>query len=173
MYLCAVDGDRMAVSFIQSLFGRFGSGIVAPGTGIVLQNRGACFGLQGEVVPGQRPYHTIIPGMLLRGDELVGPFGVMGGMIQAQAHLQLVSAIVDDGLDPQAALDRPRFRVEDATVHLEEGLWERADELERLGEECICDDDVSGFGGGQAILVDGDALVGGSDPRKDGYAAGF
>ncbi len=173
VYLCAVDSDRMAVSFIQSLFARFGSGIVAPGTGIVLQNRGACFAIQGEVVPGQRPYHTIIPGMLLSEDRLVGPFGVMGGMIQAQAHLQLVSALVDDGLDPQAGLDRPRFRVEGAKVNLEEGLWDRAEELERLGHETIRDNDVHGFGGGQAILVDGETLVGGSDPRKDGYAAGF
>src|SRR5205823_3105701 len=106
VYLCAVDGDRMAVSFIQSLYDSFGSGLVAPGTGVVLQNRGACFSVGGAVEPGRRPYHTIIPGMLLRDGELLGPFGVMGGFIQAQAHLQLVSAIVDDGLDPQAALDR-------------------------------------------------------------------
>jgi gamma-glutamyltranspeptidase/glutathione hydrolase len=173
VYLCAVDGDRMAVSFIQSLFGRFGAGIVAPGTGVVLQNRGACFAIQGGVVPGARPYHTIIPGMLLRDGGLVGPFGVMGGLIQAQAHLQLVSALVDDGLDPQAALDRPRFRVEDGAVRLEEGLWERAVELERRGYRVVLDPNPGGFGGGQAIVVAGDALVGGSDPRKDGHAAGF
>jgi gamma-glutamyltranspeptidase/glutathione hydrolase len=139
----------------------------------VLQNRGACFALQGEVVPGTRPYHTIIPGMLLRDGELAGPFGVMGGLIQAQAHMQLVSALVDDGLDPQAALDRSRFRVENDCVRLEQGLWERAAELERLGHEVVCDQDPFGFGGGQAILVDGDSLVGGSDARKDGFAAGF
>jgi gamma-glutamyltranspeptidase/glutathione hydrolase len=173
VYLCVVDGDRRAVSFIQSLFGRFGSGVVAPGTGVVLQNRGACFSLQGEVVPGRRPYHTIIPGMLLRDGLLAGPFGVMGGLIQAQAHMQLVSALVDDGLDPQAALDRPRFRVDGERVRLELGLWERAGELELLGHEVVCDDDPFAFGGGQAILVEGDALVGGSDARKDGYAAGF
>jgi gamma-glutamyltranspeptidase/glutathione hydrolase len=174
VYLCAVDGERMAVSFIQSLFNRFGSGIVAPGTGIVLQNRGACFGLHGgEVEPGRRPYHTIIPGMLLRDGALAGPFGVMGGLIQAQAHVQLVSALVDDGLDPQAALDRPRFRVEGDSVRLERGLWERAEELERLGHRVVRDEDRFAFGGGQAILVDGDTLVGGSDARKDGYAAGF
>lgn len=173
VYLCAVDGDRMAVSFIQSLFGRFGSGLVAPGTGVVLQNRGACFAIQGAVVPGRRPYHTIIPGLLLRDGELVGPFGVMGGLIQAQAHTQLVSALVDDGLDPQAALDRPRFRVEAGEVRLEEGLWERARELSERGYRVLRDADTGGFGGGQAILVDGDALLGGSDPRKDGYAAGL
>ncbi len=173
VYLCAVDSDRMAVSFIQSLFGRFGSGLVAPGTGVVLQNRGACFALQGEVVPGQRPYHTIIPGMLLRAGRLVGPFGVMGGLIQAQAHMQLVSALVDDGLDPQAALDRPRFRVEGDRVRLERGLWEHAGELERHGHEVLRDEDPFAFGGGQAIFLEGDSLVGGSDARKDGYAAGF
>jgi len=173
VYLCAVDRDRMAVSFIQSLFGSFGSGLVAPGTGVVLQNRGGCFAVQGGVVPGKRPYHTIIPGMLLRNGDLVGPFGVMGGFIQAQAHVQLVSALVDDGLDPQAALERPRFWVDGELVRLEEGLWERAAELERLGYQVTRDDDTFGFGGGQAIVVDGDALLGGSDPRKDGYAAGL
>jgi gamma-glutamyltranspeptidase / glutathione hydrolase len=173
VYLCAVDRDRMAVSFIQSLFGSFGSGLVAPGTGVVLQNRGGCFAVQGEVWPGKRPYHTIIPGMLSRGGELVGPFGVMGGFIQAQAHMQLVSALVDDGLDPQAALDRPRFWVDGDLVRLEEGLWEQAAELDQLGYRATRDDDTFGFGGGQAIVVDGEALLGGSDPRKDGYAAGL
>lgn len=173
VYLCAVDGERMAVSFIQSLFEGFGSGVLAPGTGVILQNRGACFAVSGAVEPGRRPYHTIIPGMLLRDGALEGPFGVMGGFIQAQAHMQLVSALVDDGLDPQAALDRPRFRVDGDIVRLEEGLWERASELGRLGYRVLCDPETFGFGGGQAILVRGEALVGGSDPRKDGYAAGF
>jgi gamma-glutamyltranspeptidase/glutathione hydrolase len=173
VYLCAVDGDRMAVSFIQSLFDGFGSGLVAPGTGVVLQNRGACFAVGGEVEPGRRPYHTIIPGMLLRDGALLGPFGVMGGFIQAQAHMQLVSAMVDDGLDPQAALDRPRFRVDGERVRLEEGLWEREPDLQRLGYHTVRETDTYAFGGGQAIVVSGEALVGGSDPRKDGYAAGF
>jgi gamma-glutamyltranspeptidase / glutathione hydrolase len=173
VYLCAVDEDRMAVSFIQSLFEAFGSGVVAPGTGVALQNRGACFAVSGAVEPGRRPYHTIIPGMLLRGGELLGPFGVMGGFIQAQAHTQFVSSVVDDGLDPQAALDRPRFRVDGDVVRLEEGLWERDADLEPLGYRTVRETDSYGFGGGQAILVQGDALVGGSDPRKDGYAAGL
>jgi gamma-glutamyltranspeptidase/glutathione hydrolase len=173
VYLCAVDGDRMAVSFIQSLFWSFGSGVVAPGTGVVLQNRGACFAVNGQVEPGRRPYHTIIPGMLLRDGALHGPFGVMGGFIQAQAHVQLVSALVDDGLDPQAALDRPRFRVDGEVVQLEEGLWDEADTLERAGFRTALDADLASFGGGQAILVNGESLLGGTDPRKDGYAAGF
>jgi gamma-glutamyltranspeptidase/glutathione hydrolase len=173
VYLCAVDADRMAVSFIQSLYYSFGSGVVAPGTGVVLQNRGACFAVQGRVEPGKRPYHTIIPGMLLRGGKLLGPFGNMGGFIQAQAHMQLVSALVDDGLDPQAAADRPRFRVEGDQVLLEEGLWDQAEEIERLGLEPVRETDASPFGGAQIILLEGEALIGGSDPRKDGYAAGF
>jgi gamma-glutamyltranspeptidase/glutathione hydrolase len=173
VYLCAVDGEGMAVSFIQSLYGNFGSGLVAPGTGVVLQNRGACFAISGRVEPGRRPYHTIIPGMVLRGGDLLGPFGVMGGFIQAQAHMQLVSGLVDLGLDPQAALDRPRFRLEADTVYLEEGLWDRADDVERAGYRAVRDDDTIGFGGGQVILRSDDGLVGGSDPRKDGLAAGF
>jgi gamma-glutamyltranspeptidase / glutathione hydrolase len=173
VYLCAVDRDRMAVSFIQSLHDPFGSGVVAPGTGVVLQNRGACFSVSGAVEPGRRPYHTIIPGMLLRDGELLGPFGVMGGFIQAQAHVQVVSSIVDDGLDPQAALDRPRFRVERDGVRLEEGLWEHEADLQRLGYATVRETDASAFGGGQAVLVVGEALVGGSDPRKDGYAGGI
>jgi gamma-glutamyltranspeptidase / glutathione hydrolase len=172
VYLCAVDADRMAVSFIQSNYMGFGSGIVAPGTGVALQNRGACFAVSGEVEPGRRPYHTIIPGLLLRGADLAGPFGVMGGFLQAQAHLQLVSAIVDDGLDPQAALERPRFMVDGDVVRLEEGLWGRDADLASLGIEAVRETNTGYFGGGQAILVSGDALVGGSDPRKDGYAGG-
>ena len=173
VYLCAVDEDRMAVSFIQSLYEGFGSGVVAPGTGVALQNRGACFTVSGAVEPGRRPYHTIIPGMLFRDGALLGPFGVMGGFIQAQAHTQFVSAVVDDGLDPQAALDRPRFRVDGEIVRLEQGLWERDADLERLGYRTVRETNPYDFGGGQAILVQGDALVGGSDPRKDGYAAGL
>jgi gamma-glutamyltranspeptidase/glutathione hydrolase len=173
VYLCAVDGSGMAVSLIQSLFAGFGAGIVAPGTGVVLQNRGSCFSIGGRVEPGRRPYHTIIPGMLLRDGAVRGPFGVMGGHIQAQAHMQLVSALVDDELDPQAALDRSRFLVDGDVVRLEEGLWSRAGELEQLGIATVLERDAFSFGGGQCILVEGDALLGGSDPRKDGYAAGF
>jgi gamma-glutamyltranspeptidase/glutathione hydrolase len=175
VYLCAVDGDRMAVSFIQSLYDGFGSGVHAPGTGVILQNRGAGFSLQGAVAPGKRPYHTIMPALLLRDGDLLGALGVVGGFIQAQAHMQLVSAMVDDGLDPQAALDRPRFRVDGKLVRLEEGLWGELDTLRDLDLdlEPVRDEDTFGFGSGQIILADGDALVGGSDQRKDGYAAGF
>ena len=181
VYLCAVDESGLAVSFIQSIYYGWGSGIVAPGTGICLQNRGHCFTVNGAIEPGRRSYHTIIPGMLVKpgagaagGDDLLGPFGVMGGFIQAQAHLQLVSGIVDRGLDPQAALDAPRFRLEGGKVNLEEGLWPRAAELEAAGHEVVLDEQIYPFGGGQCILRnDEGALIGGSDPRKDGYAAGF
>jgi gamma-glutamyltranspeptidase/glutathione hydrolase len=174
VYLCAVDEDGMAVSLVQSTFERFGSGVVAPGTGVVLNNR--CFGsaVSGEVVPGRRPYHTIIPGMLLRDGELAGPFGVMGGFIQAQAHLQLAHGLLHDGLDPQTALDRPRFRVGGERVKLEYGLWDRAEEVSRIGLEPVLEPDLYLFGGGQAILRTADGtLIGGSDSRKDGYAGGW
>jgi gamma-glutamyltranspeptidase / glutathione hydrolase len=173
VYLCAVDGDRLAVSFIQSLYERFGSGVVAPGTGIVLQNRGACFAVSGRVEPGRRPYHTLIPGMLVRDGDLLGPFGVMGGFLQAQAHVQIVSALVDRGLDPQGALDRPRFRVAGDEVLLEDGLWQTAPDIEALGLRPVASREDAPLGGGQAILVEGDILLGGSDARKDGYAAGY
>jgi len=169
VYLCAVDSDGMAVSFIQSLYDPFGSGLVAEGTGVVLQNRGACFAVGGRVEPGRRPFHTIIPGLLLRDGGLWGPFGNMGGFVQAQAHVQLVSHLVDEGLDPQAALEAPRFRVEGETVELEEGLWERAGEIQGTVRET----NTARFGGGQIILVEGETLLGGSDPRKDGYAGGL
>jgi gamma-glutamyltranspeptidase / glutathione hydrolase len=173
VYLCAVDGDRMAVSLIQSLYDSFGSGIVAPGTGVALQNRGACFSLSGHVEPGRRPYHTIIPGMLLRDGQLVGPFGVMGGFIQAQAHVQLVHWLAQ-GLGPQAALDQPRFRIDGDTVLLEGGILELGtSQIEALGLRVAAESDSTVFGGGQAIVVKDDVLLGGSDSRKDGYAAGF
>ena len=171
VYLCVVDEDRMAVSFIQSLFGAFGSGVVAPGTGIVLHNRGACFAVGGAVEPGRRPYHTLMPGLLLRDGGLLGPFGVMGAFIQAQAQVQFVSAVVDEGLDPQAALDRPRFRVDRRLLRLEEGLDPGA--FAGLGLEVRREGDITEFGGGQAILAAAEGLVGGSDSRKDGIAAGF
>ena len=174
VYLCAVDSDRMSVSLIQSLYQHFGSGVLVPGTGIALNNRAACFKVHGRVEAGRRPYHTIIPGLLLEPDgSPIGPFGVMGGFIQAQAHQQFVTAALDEELDPQAALDRPRFRVQGGEVHLEPGLWDEAESLESLGLTPVRSTDTSAFGGGQAIFRRGDALVGGSDARKDGYAAGI
>jgi gamma-glutamyltranspeptidase/glutathione hydrolase len=181
VYLCVVDRDRMACSFIQSLYIRFGSRVVAPGTGVMLQNRGGCFTLEpghpNRLAPGRRPFHTIIPGMLLDERGLIGPFGLMGGHVQPQGHLQLVTNLLLRGLGPQAALDEPRWRLDqDAQgwrLCLEPGLWHVADELERRRHRVWRDPDPTSYGGGQAILVRGDGLVGGSEPRKDGVAAGY
>lgn len=173
VYLCALDADGMAVSFIQSLYESFGSGVVAPGTGVVLNNRAEGFGVSGSVEPGRRPYHTLMPGMLVEDGRLRGPFGVMGGFIQAQAHVQYLGSVLDDGLDPQAALDRARFRIDAGTVRLEEGLRDRAAALAAEGWPITVEPDRAMFGGGQAIEVREGRILGGSDPRKDGFAAGF
>ena len=110
VYLCCVDGERRACSLIQSLYYGFGSGVVAPGTGIMLQNRGACFTLEpghpNRIAPARRPFNTIIPGMLVRDGSLLGPFGVMGGHFQPQGHLQVVERLLVDGADPQACARR-------------------------------------------------------------------
>ena len=181
VYLSVVDRDRVACSFIQSLYIRFGSRVVAPGTGVMLQNRGGCFtlaaGHPNRLAPGRRPFHTIIPGMLLDAAGLVGPFGLMGGHVQPQGHLQLITNLRLRGLGPQAALDAPRWRLDqDADgwlLCLEPGLWGVADELERRGHRVWRDPDPVNYGGGQAIMLRGDELVGGSEPRKDGLAAGY
>ncbi len=170
--VCAVDRDRMAVSLLQSLYESFGSGVVAGSTGVVLNNRAAGFAVQGTVLGGTRPYHTLIPGMLTRGGELVGPFGLMGGFIQAQSHVQFLTALLPDG-DPQVAIDRGRFRIDGATLSLEQPLWDRADELAQLGLQVVRETERGAFGGGQAIIVRDGTLFGGSDARKDGCALGI
>jgi gamma-glutamyltranspeptidase / glutathione hydrolase len=175
-YLCAVDADGTAISLIQSIYGTFGSGVVAPGTGIVLQNRAAGFveepGHPNRLAAGRRPFHTIIPGMLLEGGRLLGPFGVMGGPMQPQGHMQVVVRLVDHGDDPQAALDAPRWRVDGGMdVQLEPGLWSAEEHLASLGHRVRRGTVVHDFGVGQVILRIGNALVGGSDGRGDGYAA--
>ncbi|HTP21269.1 MAG TPA: gamma-glutamyltransferase [Solirubrobacteraceae bacterium] len=170
--VCAVDGDGMAVSLLQSLYEAFGSGVVAGSTGIVLNNRAAGFAVQGTVLGGTRPYHTLIPGMLMRGSELIGPFGLMGGFIQAQSHVQFLTGLVPYG-DPQVAIDRGRFRIDGQAIRLEQPLWDRADELSRLGFRVIRETERSVFGGGQAIILRDGTLFGGSDSRKDGCALGI
>ncbi len=176
-YLCVVDGDGMAVSLIQSVYGSFGSGVVAPGTGIVLQNRAAGFSRAPDhpnaLAPAKRPFHTIIPGMLLEHGGLLGPFGVMGGPMQAQGHFQVVRRVVDDADDPQAALDAPRWRVEEnGVVELEPGLARLLPDLRARGHDVRVGAVQHPFGVGQMILRRGTALIGGSDGRGDGYAAG-
>ncbi|MHB8643350.1 MAG: gamma-glutamyltransferase family protein [Gaiellaceae bacterium] len=176
-YLCVVDGDRNAVSLIQSTYEHFGSGVVAGDTGIVLQNRGACFveteGHPNVLAPGKRPFHTIIPGMLLRDGKLLGPFGIMGGPMQAQAHVQFVIRVAN-GDDPQAALDSARFRVEAGRrVVVEPGLAHAVEALRERGDDAVVADAPHGFGVGQSICVLGESLIAGSDSRADGHAAGI
>ena len=177
-FLCAVDADGTAISLIQSIYETFGSGVVAPGTGVVLQNRAASFvedeGHPNRLAPGRRPFHTIIPGMLLEGGALLGPFGVMGGAMQPQGHVQMVVRLVDHGDDPQAALDAPRWRVGPGReVHLEPGLWQDEEHLIRLGHDVRRAQVQHPFGVGQAILRLRDGLIAGSDGRGDGVAVGL
>ncbi len=166
----------------------FGTGLAPEGWGFTLQNRGNNFSLDpthpNALAPLKRPYHTIIPGMLTREQDgsLYAPFGVMGGFMQPQGHVQVVVGLIDDGLDPQDALDRPRFCIEparaDGVVSLEAGISEQvAEALARQGH--ILRYPISGyaralFGRGQIIRRAPDGvLTGGSDPRADGCAIGF
>lgn len=186
IYLCVVDGDGNACSFIKSLYMGFGVGIVAKDTGVWLQNRGAGFVLEAghanSLEGGKRPYHTIIPGMALRDGEFWGCFGVMGGFMQPQGHFQVMSAMVDDDLNPQAALNRPRWYIEDGkpdgTVLLEEGIPVQT--MARLAEMGHQVRPMSGrgrkaFGRGQIIRRDPytGVLFGGTEPRADGVVAAF
>lgn len=181
VYLTAADKSGMMVSFIQSNFKGFGSGVVVPNTGIALQNRGFGFSLKqghpNQVGPSKRPFHTIIPGFLTRGGAPLMSFGVMGGSMQAQGHLQITSRLADHGQNPQAASDAPRWRVQDdnATIAVEwnfpqatiDGLRERGHNVTvapRFDTE---------FGCGQfALKIDGGYLAA-SDHRKDGYPVGL
>jgi gamma-glutamyltranspeptidase/glutathione hydrolase len=179
VYLSTADGDGRAVSFINSLYMGFGSGLVVPGTGIKLQNRGSLFSLDPDhpncYGPKKLPFHTIIPGALYQNHDLVGVFGIMGGAHQAQAHAQFVSNIVDFEMGPQAALDHPRFDhdQEKNLVALENGIPPDVQgQLRRMGHRLI-HETSSGFGGGQAILRIEESWIAGSDYRKDGQAAGF
>jgi len=192
VYLSVVDGQGNACSFINSIYMRFGSGIVPVGLGFALQNRGLNFSLEpghpNVLAPGKRPYHTIIPALATQprlnssassqaGEDLFACFGVVGVFMQPQGHMQVVTALVDDGLDPQSALDRPRFCLQDGEVDggvsLEEGIPLQAmSALAHMGHPVT---PVSGmrrsiFGRGQVILRDAQTgvLCGGSDPRADG-----
>lgn len=179
VYLTVVDKDLNAVSFINSLFHGFGSGYMAPQTGVMLQNRGESFSLDPEhancIAPGKRPMHTIIPGMVLKDGETVMPFGVMGGHFQAMGHAYLLGNLFDFGLDVQEALDLPRlFTTPDGPVEAEIGIpAEAIAGLEARGHKVVPSDKP--VGGGQAIWIDRaeGVLTGGSDPRKDGCAMGY
>ncbi|MCZ6680066.1 MAG: gamma-glutamyltransferase [Candidatus Poribacteria bacterium] len=179
VYLCAVDKDRNVVSFINSIYAGFGSGLVAGDTGIMLQNRGAGFSLDpnhvNRIAPHKRTMHTIIPGMIARNGVLLVAFGVMGGQMQTQGHLQLVCNLVDFNMDVQSALDAPRFRVvEGSTITIEDGVPMNVQaELARKGHHLVPPNTF--FGGGQAIFIhpEHNTLIAGSDPRRDGCAVGY
>jgi gamma-glutamyltranspeptidase / glutathione hydrolase len=184
-YFTVVDKDRMAVSFINSLFSAFGSAVVAGETGIVLQNRGAGFSLERDhpnrIEPGKRPFHTIIPAMVFKDGALLMSYGVMGGDVQAQGHVQVLVNLIDRGLNLQQAIDAPRVRyISGRGVMMEDALTEPViGALIARGHERV----LPGpglthralMGGGQAIMIDPatGALLGGSDSRKDGMALGY
>jgi len=179
VYLTAADASGMMVSMIQSNFMGFGSGVVVPGTGISLQNRGATFVLKeghpNRVGPNKRPYQTIIPGFVTRDGKPVMSFGVMGGTMQPQGHTQVMVRIADYGQNPQAASDGPRFRwVKDLDVSIEPGFPATTlEELRRRGHNLVTLNDYNQFGSAQMIWRMDGGYFAASDPRRDGQAAGF
>jgi gamma-glutamyltranspeptidase / glutathione hydrolase len=180
VYLTAADENGMMVSYIQSNYQGFGSGIVIPGTAISLQNRGAGFTLEeghpNRVAGGKRPYHTIIPGFVTRNGSPLLSFGVMGAHMQAQGHLQMLIRIVAYGQNPQAAADAPRwYLTEDSRLSLEPGFGPATREgLQHLGHRLTPEAPTSIFGGAQLIhCLPGGGYCGAPDPRKDGQAVGL
>jgi len=183
VYLAVTDKEGNSVSFINSLYQAFGSGIVVEGTGICLQNRGSLFSLEpghpNRIEPRKRPYHTIIPAMVFKDGNLFLTFGVMGGFMQPQGHIQVLLNIIDFGMGVQTALDAPRFRyfIQDNECAFESGIRSSIiQELAKKGHR-IAELDApysQEFGGGQAIMVhpSTEVLIAGSDPRKDGCAIG-
>ena len=182
-YVAVIDGAGVACSLINSLFHEFGSGVIVPGTGIALHNRGALFSLEpghpNELQPGKRPYHTIIPSIVEREDGWLSAFGVVGGFRQPQAQVQILLNIADLDLDPQSAIEQPRFGIdlEAGDLVLEPGF--STESIEELAESGRHIRFVEGFERGfvgSAQMVSRDAkgvLAGASDPRKDGLALAF
>jgi gamma-glutamyltranspeptidase/glutathione hydrolase len=180
IYLATADGEGGMVSFIQSNYAGFGSGIVIPGTGIAMQNRGADFSLDpgkvNSLEPGKKTYHTIIPGFITKDGSPVGPFGVMGGYMQPQGHVQVVSSMIDFGLSPQAALDAPRWQwISGRKVKVEHAFSPPiAQSLARRGHDIDTALDHGSFGRGQIILRNADGvLAGATEPRADGVVAAW
>lgn len=179
VYLCVVDKDRNAVSFINSLFEPFGSGITAPGSGVILHNRGFAFRVDPKhpncIGPGKRPLHTIIPGMLVKDGRAAMPFGVMGGQYQAFGHAWFLTNLFEHGLDLQEAMDLPRlFPTPAGPVDVESGMPRKAlRALKDMGHRTR--PSPKPIGGAQAITIDWDqgVLTGASEPRKDGCALGY
>ena len=178
IYLCVVDAEGNALSFINSIFHGFGSTRLDPKTGVLFHSRGASFrlidGHPNAIAPGKRPMHTIIPGMLCKDGAAVMPFGVMGGQYQASGHAAFLSGVLDLGMDLQAAMDAPRSFATGGELQIEPGVSEaaRADLAARGHKLKVMD---SPIGGSQAIRIDTATglLHGGSDSRKDGMALGF
>ena len=175
VYLATADSEGNMVSYIQSNYMGFGSGLVVPGTGIALQNRGADFSLNPEdancLEPGKRSYHTIIPGFLTKDGNAVGPFGVMGAYMQPQGHVQVLMNMIDFRLNPQEALDAPRWQwVKENTIFIEPHFpMDIAKKLSQRGHNIRIKFENSSFGRGQIILRNKDGvLVGGTEPRADG-----
>jgi gamma-glutamyltranspeptidase/glutathione hydrolase len=183
VYLAAADAKGMVVSFIQSNYMGFGSGVVVPGTGISLQNRGHAFSLEhghpNEVAPRKRPFHTIIPGFVMDGAGApLMAFGLMGGPMQAQGHLQMALRVLHYGQNPQAAADAPRWRVMGSRRVAVEPAMPAAivDGLRTLGHQIMREQPqgVFAYGGAQLILCGEEGTyIAGSDPRKDGQAVAF
>lgn len=182
VYLSVVDEQGNAASFINSLYHGFGSGVVAGDTGIVLQDRGACFvldeGHRNCIAPGKRPFHTIIPCLVTRNGALWASLGVMGGHMQPQGHLQALVNLIDFGMTPQEALDAPRFRVaeqlHEVALEPHTSIELRA-ALAARGHRLVEGTSMGEFGGGQVIQIDpqSGARLAGSDPRKDGCAVAY
>ena len=177
-YLTVADKSGMVVSFINSLFAGFGSGIVTEKTGVVLQNRGSGFVLDPAhpncIAPGKRPLHTLVPALAMRGGKPWLSFGVMGGAFQPMGHVYVLSNMVDHGMDVQEAIDFPRIFFEGGKLQAEDSVPDATlHELRALGH--TIDRRPGPWGGGQSILIDREngVLQGGSDCRKDGLALGY
>ena len=182
VYLTAADAEGNMVSFINSNYDYFGSGIVVPGTGFALHNRGAGFtltpGLPNTVAPGKRPFHTLIPGFVTQTvngrEQAYMSFGLMGGGVQAQGHVQFLINYFVFGMDLQAAIDAPRFRHYDGLrVALETPVTDSVREALKAMGHVLIDQPPVAFGGAQAIVRLPKGFAAGSDPRKDGMAAGY
>lgn len=180
VYLAAADSAGMMVSCIQSNYRGFGSGVVVPGTGISLQNRGAGFSLEpghpNQVAGGKRPFHTIVPAFLTRGSNAVMSFGVMGGDMQPQGHVQMVVRLLDYGQNPQSAADAPRWKIAaNGSLLLESTIAETtAAELAARGHQVVMAPPGSlDFGAAQLIYRMQDGYLAASEPRRDGQAVGF
>lgn len=176
IYLCVVDDQGNAVSFINSIFHGFGSGRLDPATGVLFQSRGASFrlipGHPNAIGPRKRPMHTIIPGMVTQAGRTVMPFGVMGGQYQAAGHAAFLSAVIDRGLSLQAAMDEPRSFATEGVLQVERTLpQDVCDDLAARGH--IIKRLTGPMGGAQAIRIADGLLEGGSDSRKDGMAIGL